>query len=90
MSVMAYDLPVIRLMVVPPPVFGGFTVTRLRRRQISGNGPGFPTQDSHEPVPGDSAELLYGTPRPKSHSRGGSTVVAMHTVPHPGGGGVPI
>lgn len=77
-------------MVVPAPMFGGFTVTQQRRRQISGNRLGFPAEDSHEPIPGDSTELLNGTPRPDGHPRGGSTVAAVHTVLCPYGGGVAI
>lgn len=64
---MAYDSPVIRLMVVPPLVIGGFTATQLRRRQILGNRLGYLAQDSHRLVPSDLAKLLYGMPRSESH-----------------------
>jgi hypothetical protein len=76
-NVMAYDSPVIRLMVVPPPVMGDFTTTQLRRRRIPGNRLGYLAQDCHRLVPGDLSKLLYGTPRSESYSWGGSKVVAI-------------
>jgi hypothetical protein len=75
--------PAIELMASLTTGQSGFTADGLLRWQIPVKRLGYLVRDSHGPIPGHPAELLYDMPWPEGHPTGGTTVAAAHMVPRP-------